>query len=482
MIKQTLIRALGAGLVMGSLGGCSLMPDYLRPEAPVASQWPQATRAEGRDAATTDWQSYFPDPRLQALIAAALENNRDMRVALARVEEARGLAGVARADRWPNVSASVGRTASLTPSGVSATGKELEVSYYTGGLNLLSFEVDFWGRTRSLSEAARATYLASEASRRAFRLSLIGDVASAYFSERELEERLALGRETLRTREETRKFVALRRQVGLAGDLDYLQADGVFETARADVASLERQYAAAVTALQLLVGSDTKDLPAPKALADQGLVEDLTPGLPSDVLLRRPDVLAAEQSLIAANANIGAARAAFFPKLSLIGMVGSASPALSGLFKSGTGAWNFTPSLSLPLFDAGRNSDNRDVAEARKVIAVAQYEKTIQTAFKEVADLLNARDTLAEQLRAQQRLQQAQEERLKLTEARYRNGVASHLELLDAQRDAYSAQQATVQVRRLQLASAAQLYKALGGGEGISADKVTAATSGAKGG
>lgn len=482
MNKSVLVRILGASLLISGLSGCSLVPDYLRPAPPVAAQWPQETKSEGRDAAQIEWQGYFPDPRLQALIAAALEYNRDLRVAVARVEEARGLAGVARADRWPNVSASIGRNASLTPAGVSASGKEVEVSYYNGGLNLLSFEVDFWGRTRSLSEAARASYLASDASRRAFRLSLIGDVAGAYFSDRELDERLALARETLRTREESRKFIGLRRHVGLAGDLDYLQADGAYETARADVASLERQYAAARTALQLLVGTDIQDLPPTRPLAEQGLVEDLTPGLPSEVLLRRPDVIAAEQGLIGANANIGAARAAFFPKLSLVGMIGSASPALSGLFKAGTGAWSFAPSLSLPLFDAGRNSDNRDVAEARKVIAVAQYEKTIQTAFKEVADLLNARDTLAEQLKAQTRLQQAQEERLKLTEARYKGGIASHLELLDAQRDAFTAQQATVQVRRQQLAAAAQLYKALGGGEGLDGEARQEARGAAKSG
>ena len=280
---------------------------------------------------------------------------------------------------------------------------------------------------------------------------------------------LDLARETLRTRKETRDFIALRRQVGLAGDLDYLQADGAFESARADAASLERQLAAAHSALVLLVGAEPKELPPGGTLRDQGAVvamgADLAAELPSDVLLRRPDVIAAEQALLAANANIGAARAAFLPKMTLTGAVGSASPALSGLFKAGTGSWAFTPLLSLPLFDGGRNSANVDVAEARKVIAVAQYEKAIQTAFKEVADLLNARRTLAEQLQAQERLQAAQDERFRLTEARYKAGVASHLELLDAQRDSFSAQQSTVQVRRQLLTAAAQLYKALGGGD-----------------
>lgn len=470
MNKPFFVRAgVMAALIAGLLQGCSLAPDYQRPDAPVSGQWPAtagnpAAAGTGREAASLAWEQYFTDPRLQGLIAASLEHNRDMRVAIARVEEARGLAGVASADRWPNLNLGVSRTASLTPAAVSATGRRLEVNYYTGGLNLLSFELDFWGRVRNLSAAAQASYLASEASRAAFRLSLIGDVANAYFVERELEERLALARQTLATRAETREFVSLRRQVGLAGDLDYLTADGAFETARADVASLERQYAAATTALQLLVGTEPAALPAPKPLTGQGIVADLTAGLPSDVLLSRPDVVSAEQSLIAANANIGAARAAFFPKLSLVGMVGSASPALSGLFKGSSGAWSFAPALTLPIFDGGRNSSNLDVAEARKNIAVAQYEKMIQSAFKEVADLLNARDTLGVQLQAQERLQSAQEKRLTLTEARFKQGVASRLEMLDAQRDAFTAQQATVQVRRQLLTTAAQLYKALGGG------------------
>lgn len=446
------------------LSACSLAPEYLRPAAPVAAQWPEASSGQ-RTVSSTSWQAFFPDARLQGLITAALANNRDLRVAVARVEEARGLAGIARADRWPNVALGVGRTASLTPKGVSSTGQEIELNRYDANLNLLSFELDFWGRVRNLSDAARANYLSTEAARRAFRLSLISDVANAWFSEQELTERLALARDTLRTREETRNFVSLRRQVGLAGDLDYLQADGAYESARADAASLERQRAAAHSALVLLVGAEPADLPPGKPLREQGVVADLAADLPSDVLLRRPDVIAAEQSLLAANANIGAARAAFLPKVTLTGAVGSASPALSGLFKAGTGSWAFTPLLSLPLFDAGRNSANVDVAEARKVIAVAQYEKTIQTAFKEVADLLNARRTLADQLQAQERLQAAQDERLKLTDARYKAGVASHLELLDAERDSFSAQQATVQVRRQLLGTAAQLYKALGGGD-----------------
>ena len=258
-------------------------------------------------------------------------------------------------------------------------------------------------------------------------------------------------------------LVGSRREVGLASDLDYLIADGAYQQAKADLASLENQRAAAVNALNLLVGTRPENLPQGAGLKDQGIVPDLAADLPSDVLLRRPDVLAAEQQLIAANANIGAARAAFLPRVTLTAMLGVASGQLSNLF-DGSGAWSFQPVLRQPLFDFGRASANVDLAEARKVIAVAQYEKAIQQAFQEVADLLAARKNLAEQLQSLEETQKAQDQRLRLVEARYRGGVASYLEVLDAQRESFSAQQATVQVRRAWLTSAAQLYKALGGG------------------
>ena len=457
-----------AAMLAVALAGCSLTPDYQRPAAPVAAAWPDNAKPNGtRRVADTDWQRYYPDPRLQALISTALENNRDLRIATARIAEARAQYGIQQADRLPNFNVTAGRNASLTPAGASAfSPNALHSQRYDVGISLVSFELDFWGRVASLSEAAKASYLSTEAAQRAFRLSLIADVANAYLSLLELRERAQLAAETAKTRAETRELTLRRRDLGVASELDFLQADGAYQAAVAERANLERQEAAAANLLDTLVGqpvTQMRDLPAARRLAEQDITPDLIAGLPAEVLLQRPDVLAAEQRLIAANANIGAARAAFLPRITLTGSVGTASRTLAGLFDPGSGAWSFQPALTQPLFDAGRTSANVDVAEARKVIAVADYEKTIQQAFREVADLLNAREKLAEQLAAQQANADAQDRRLKLVEARYGVGIASHLEVLDAQREAFAAQQGVLQVRRTLLSAAAQLYKALAG-------------------
>ncbi|MFN7086348.1 MAG: efflux transporter outer membrane subunit [Burkholderiales bacterium] len=454
-------------IVLGAvLAGCSLAPDYRRPEPPVPAQWPSAVAADGaRQAVALAWRDFFPDPRLRALIAAALEHNRDLKIAAARVEEARALYGIARADRLPAVDATTSATSARTPGDLSLTGRPLTTHRYDVGFSMPSFELDFWGRVKSLDEAALASYLASEQARRSLRLALVAEVANAYLILLEMEERAALARETVLSREQTRTMVARRRDVGLAGDLDFLQADGTLELARAEFENLRRQSAAAANALTLLVGRQPQDLPAGRPFSDQGIVADLAAEVPSEALLKRPDVLAAEQKLIAANANVGAARAAFLPRISLTAGAGTASGALSGLFDAGSGAWSFQPALRLPLFDAGRAAAGVDLAEARKVVAVAEYEKTIQQAFREVADLLAARTYLAGQLQAQQAAEKNQAERLRLAQARYQAGISSYLEVLDAQRELSSAQQATVQTRRAWFAAAAQLYKALGGGE-----------------
>jgi len=387
---KSLIIALGT-----ALAGCSLMPDYQRPELPVAAQWPQTAQSDGvRKAAEIDWRSFFPDQRLQALIAAALEYNRDMRIAAARVEEARALHGITRADRLPNIDIAGSGQSARTPGDLSPTGNRLNSHRYDVGFSLLSFELDFWGRVKSLDEAALSNFLATEEARRALRLSLISEVANAYFSLLEMDERTRLAQETVNSREETRTMIGHRREVGLAGDLDYLQADGALELVRAELASLQRQQAAAANALVLLVGQQPSSLPEGRTLLNQDIVADLAADLPAEVLLQRPDVLAAEKRLIAANANIGAARAAFLPRISLTAGLGTASSALSGLFGGGSESWNFQPALRLPLFDGGRSAAGVDLAEARKVIAVAEYEKTIQLAFREVADLLSARTYL----------------------------------------------------------------------------------------
>jgi multidrug efflux system outer membrane protein len=446
------------------IAGCSLAPNYERPAAPVAANWAEADASAARAVAGLDWRAYFPDAQLQALIADALEHNRDMRIAVARVAEARGLFGVTRADRLPNFDLTGSGTHSHVPADLSATGSELTSHRYDVAVSMVSFELDFWGRVANLSEAARRSYLATEEAQRAFRLSLISDVANAWFGLLEMNERTTLARETVATREETRKLISRRREVGIAGDLDYLAADGAWAASRAELANLERQQAAAYNALTLLVGKSLDKLAMDKKLAEQGVVADLAAGLPSEVLVQRPDVLAAEQRLIAANANIGAARAAFLPRISLTGAFGTASRALSGLFDTNSEAWNFQPALRLPLFDFGRVAANVDVAEARKVVAVADYEKTVQSAFREVADLLAARDKLATQLAALEAAEQAQSERKRIADARYEAGISSYLEVLDAQRELFTAQQSVVATRRAGLTTAAQLYKALGGG------------------
>jgi len=463
--------ALAAGLI---LAGCSFTPNYQRPEAPVPVAWPasagdirgtldDAGTAMKRVATEADWREFFPDPRLQELIAAGLEHNRDMRIAVARVEEARALAGIARAERFPAVDLAAQRAASLTPADLSASGSQLNTQRYDVNLAMAAFELDFWSRLKNLDDAGRANFLASDYARRAFRLSLIADVVNAYLSLLELGERLELARATTKSREETLALVMRRRDVGLAGDLDYLQADGAYQSARAETASLARNHAAAENALRLLVGAAPPQAVGAK-LASPGLIADPAVGLPAEVLLARPDVLAAEQKLIAANANIGAARAAFLPKIVLTAALGTASRGLSGLFDAGSGAWSFTPALRLPLFDAGRAGDNVDLAQARKGIALAEYEKTLQQAFREIADLLAARSRLAEQLQAQEASAAAQSRRLVIVEARYRAGVSNHLELLDAQREVFAAEQFALAVRRQLLSTAAGLYKALGGG------------------
>lgn len=448
------------------LAACSLAPPYQRPDLPVAKTWPSSPGEKvgaGDTAMMADWRDVLPDPRLQALVTTALEHNRDMRISVARVAEARAQFGIVHADRLPNVALSGGQSAARTPGRLTASGQPLTSRRYDVALGMTAFELDFWGRVKNLDTTARASYLASEEAREAFRLSLIADVANAYFSVLEFDERVAVALATLETRAESRRLIAKRREVGLAGDLDYLAADGAYASARAELASLERSRAAAANTLVLLVGKEVENLPAGRRLHEQLALPRLPVAVPSEVLLRRPDVRAAEQRLIAANANIGAARAAFLPRVVLSLALGTASPTLAGLFDAGSGAWSFVPVLTQPLFDAGRSGAGVDLAEARKVIAVAEYEKTLQQAFREVADLLAARDWLAEQLAAAEAAEQAQSERLRLVDARYKAGVSSYLELLDAQREAFAAQQSTLQVQRALSASAVQLYMALGG-------------------
>ena len=461
------LRALSETVMGGvfalMLTGCAyLAPTQERLVAPVPVQWPVSV--DGKTPMPADWNLFFPDPRLRAMIATALEHNRDLRIAVARVDEARAQFGVQRADQVPNVQLGLGRTETQTPAGVASGGAQTTTRRTDMNLGLLSFELDFWGRVASLSAAARATYLATEEAHRAFRLSLIADVADAYWGLQEAQERAALAGGTVTSRRDTLRLVETRRDVGLASDLDVLQARGSLESARAELANLERQRGQSENLLRVLVGMERAEWPEAYPLKDQRLLTDVAVGIPAEVLLRRPDILAAEQRLQAANAMIGAARAAFFPRIALTGSFGSASPELAGLFDPSTTAWTFTPSITLPIFAGGRLTANLDVANARKEIAVADYERTIQQAFREVADGLVARQKIGEQVHALEMVEAAQRQRSVIAQVRYDQGVASFLEVLDAQRELFSAQQALIAARRTWSSASARLYKALGGG------------------
>ena len=450
------------------LAGCSFIPTYQRPAAPVPEHFAGVNDAKA--SALPGWREFYADPALHVLIDTALANNRDLRIGLARVEEARGMAGIARAERFPILNTQAARTATRTPSDVIGFSQARTIIRRNElSVVLPTFELDFWGRVAALNEAALAQYLASDEAAKSFQISLIGDVANTWFQLQELVERERLANATLSNRVESLDLIRKRRDAGLATDLDALTVESLTESTRAQGAELHRQRLQTENALNLLTGLAIQ-LPPVGEVSKQPALAELAPGLPSEVLLRRPDVRAAEQRLIAANANIGAARAAFFPRIALTASFGTASRDLSGLFGSGSQAWLFQPILSLPLFDGGRAQANLDVAQARKVAAVADYEKTIQQAFREVADALAARATYTDQLTALKTNLRSQQDRQKQVNARAAAGIATYLEVLDANREAFSAEQNLVTIRRQMLSTAVVLYKALGGGEEVGAD------------
>lgn len=456
MSSKTLL-ALWLTLGLG-LAGCTQFTPFQRPTPPVPAQWPASAASESTAGPQlpVDWRAAYPDARLQGLIAAALAHNRDLRLAFARIEEARAQLRLVHTALSPDIDLAGSAAARRTDGDVS---RRFEL-----GLQLPAFELDLWGRLRSANEAARQQLLASEEAARAVQLALIADVAEAYLLQLELAERLRLTEATLATRTETRDIVARRRDVGLANTLDVLQAEGALTLVRAELANLRRQQAAAENALSLLVGTDPGPLPSGRALSALDLVADIQPGLPAEVLLERPDIRAAEARLRAAQADVDSARAALFPRITLTGALGLASSALAGLFDAASGTWLFQPAIRYPLFDAGRSRIGVELAEARMLAAIAEYERSIQVAFREVADRLAARQRLKEQLAEQQAQQRIQAERLRLAEARYRAGLTNFLEVLDAQRDLYAAEQGVVQLTRALQANAVRLYQALGGG------------------
>ncbi len=442
-----------------ALGGCSFIPVYERPAAPVPAQWPagMAAAADTGAAALVPWQRFVTDARLRDLIELALKNNRDLRLALLNIEQVRAQYQIRRADQFPTVGlAASGSRVPASGGGISST--------YSVGLALSSWEIDLFGRVASLKEAALAQYLASEETGRAAQTSLVAAVASTWLSLQADDQLLSLTRQTLATRQDSLRLTRLRFDNGAASALDLRQAESLDAAARVALAQQQRQRALDLNALTLLVGQPLPEMApggTPAVAAVQG---EVPAGLPSNLLIRRADIRAAEQQLIAANANIGAARAAFFPRISLTASVGSASSELSGLFKDGSWGFTLAPQALLPIFDAGRNQAGLDSARAGRAIAVAQYEKAIQTAFREVADALAGRATLGEQLRAQRALTTAESERFRLADLRYRNGVASFLDVLDAQRSLFSAQQALAQSEVALQQNQVALYQALGGG------------------
>jgi len=439
------------------LSACvSMAPHYERPAAPVAAAFPAAAASAtapstGVAPAAQPWQAYFKDARLDQLIAAALANNRDLRVSMLNVEVARAQVGLSRANDFPTID--------LQGTHTRETGIQ---TINTVGLAVAGYELDLWGRVRSLTDAALAQLSATEEARKAAQISLIASVANAYYAMAGDQALLDVAAQTLGTRSDTLKLIQLRFDNGVASSIDLQLNKSLVETARVAFVAAKRQRALDQNALELLVGGPLPaQLPAAPGWDDMAL-PDVPAGLSSDVLLARPDVRQAEQQLIAANANIGAARAAFFPTITLTGSYGTASTSLSGLFDHS--AWSFIPQVTLPIFDAGRTRNNLRVSEAQRDIAVAQYEKAVQVAFRDVADALAGRATLVDQLAAQQAETDAEAARFKLSNLLFTNGVASSLDQLDAQRSLFASQQALVQVKLALLQNRIAVYRALGGG------------------
>jgi multidrug efflux system outer membrane protein len=459
MIKKFTTTATPLALALALAGCMSLAPKYERPAAPVAAAFPDApvNAATSEAAAQIAWQRFFADARLKQLIELALANNRDLRVAILNIEQARAQYQIRRADTLPTVNAAI--TGNRVPGANDSI-----TSSYSAGFGVSAFELDLFGRVRNLSEAALAQFLATEEARKSTQISLIASVANAYLSVQADDELLELTRQTLSGREESLKLIQLKYDNGVVSKLDLSQGISLVDTARVVLAQQQRQRAQDANLLVLLVGQPLPDALAPGNTLAQTALSELPAGLPSDLLAVRPDIRSAEQQLIGANANIGAARANFFPRISLTGTAGTASSQLNGLFKAGSFGWTFAPQAVLPIFDYGRNSANLGSAKAGRDIAVAQYEKSIQVAFREVSDALAGQATFAEQLRAQRAVAAAEAERFNLSDLRYRSGAASYLDLLDAQRSLFSAQQAAVQANLQRLQNQVTLYRVLGGG------------------
>lgn len=451
-----------------ALSGCmNLQPNYQRPAAPVPGQWSQPLNEPGLADAGMDWKDFFVDARLRDTVRLALANNRDLRVAALDIEKARAQYRIQRADLFPSIEATAtgSRARSSTrSSSYSAAGSAVS-SEYSVELGISSYEVDLFGRIGSLEDAALETFLASEETRRSTQISLVAETASAWLTLAADQQRLQLARETFASQQKTLELVSGSHRLGAESGLSLAQAQSTLESARADVASYASQVEQDLNALNLLVGATLADdlLPGDEPL-DSAVLVQVPAGLPSELLQRRPDVLAAEHTLKAANADIGAARAAFFPSLTLTAQAGTASNDLNGLFKSGSRTWTFSPSINLPIFNAGSNKASLTAAEVQKDIEVANYESAVQTAFREVADALSVRGHIGEQLSAQLAMTKATETSERLSLALYKQGSSSFLDVLEAQRSLYSAQQDLITLSLSEQNNRVTLYKAMGGG------------------
>jgi multidrug efflux system outer membrane protein len=476
-IHAGLMRVVCAAALMQMLAACTLMPGYRRPALPVPERYPTTARdvppepqdsAPAAVAADIGWRDFFTDDKLRGLIALALEHNRDLRVAVLDIEQSRAQYRLQRGTLLPDVQATAGGDSVRTPQSVSAPGLPAVTRDYSASIGISAYELDLFGRLRSLTAQARETLLATEEARRNVQISLVAEVADDYLTLASDRRRLALAEQTLRSQSESYELTRREAEIGSVSDLTLREAETTVESARVDVARYSGQIAADINALTLVVGTAI-----PAALQPPGTDEGVHPldadveapaGLPSDLLERRPDVLEAERTLRAANANIGAARAAFFPSITLTASQGTASNALSGLFAAGSGAWTFAPQVTLPIFTGGRNLANLKSARVARDIDVAKYEGTIQNAFREVADGLARRESLKQQLLAQQALVAASSDAYRLSDARFRRGVDSYLNALDAQRSLYAAQQNLIDIELSRMSNLVALYQALGGG------------------
>jgi outer membrane protein, multidrug efflux system len=467
-LRRSPLRAMrlsaGAVIVMLLASCASMAPSYQVPVLPVSPAYATDDAQQGASAAAIGWRDYFTDPQLQTLIRLALDNNRDLRSAVLRVEEARATYGIQRAERFPAILARADESRSRTPADLSMTGKPLIASQYQVDLGVTSWEIDFWGRVRSLQDAALENYLSTDAARRAAALALVTEVANTYITLREFDERIELAHQATASREESYRIFTRRVEVGSTSRFNLTEVQTLLTQAQALGAELEEARAIKFNALTLLVGAPAALSPGQGQFDETNTLRELRPGLPSDLLTHRPDIATAEHQLKASNANIGAARAAFFPRIALTGSAGTASAELAGLFSSGSLAWTFLPSISLPIFDGGRTRNNLSLAEVRRDLAVANYEKTVQIAFRDVSDALSSRRWLERQLAIARTALATQTERARLAKLRYASGASAFLDVLDAQRDLLAVAQQLVQTRRALLTNRVRLYAALGGG------------------